>query len=52
MLLVIVLSGATEVSPSYYSEEVLLMTFLISGAAAALAVWVPGGPTRAFGRPT
>ena len=38
MLLVIVLSGATEVSPSYYSEEVLLMTFLISGAAAALAV--------------
>lgn len=52
MLLVIVLSGATEVSPSYYAEEVLLMTFLISGAAAALAVWVPGGPTRAFGRPT
>ena len=52
MLLVIVLSGATEVSPSYYAEEVLLMTFLISGAAAALAVWVPGGPTQAFGRPT
>ena len=51
MLLVIVLSGATEVSPSYYAEEVLLMTFLISGVAAALAVWVPGGPTRAFGRP-
>ena len=52
MLLVIVLSGATEVSPSYYAEEVLLMTFLISGAAAALALWVPGGPTQAFGRPT
>ena len=52
MLLVIVLSGATEVSPSYYAEEVLLMTFLISGTAAALAVWVPGGPTQALGRPT
>jgi hypothetical protein len=38
MLLVIILSGATEVSPSYYSEEVLLMVFLIAGAAAALAL--------------
>jgi O-Antigen ligase len=38
MLLVIVLSGATEVSPSYYAEEVLLMVFLIAGAAAALAL--------------
>lgn len=38
MLLVIVLSGATEVSPSYYSEEVLLMVFLIAGAAAALSL--------------
>ena len=37
MLLVIVLSGATEVSPSYYAEEVLIMTFLIAGAAAALS---------------
>jgi hypothetical protein len=42
MLLVIVLSGATEVSPTYYSEEVLLMVFLIAGAAAALAL-KPGG---------
>jgi hypothetical protein len=38
VLLVIILSGATEVSPSYYSEEVLLMVFLIAGAAAALAL--------------
>jgi hypothetical protein len=38
MLLVIILSGATEVSPTYYSEEVLLMVFLIAGAAAALAL--------------
>jgi hypothetical protein len=36
MLLVSVLSGATEVSPSYYAEEILLMVFLIAGAAAAL----------------
>jgi O-antigen ligase len=42
MLLVIVLSGATEVSPSYYAEEVLIMTFLIAGAAAALAAKPPG----------
>jgi hypothetical protein len=38
MLIVIILSGATEVSPTYYSEEVLLMVFLIAGAAAALAL--------------
>ncbi len=38
MLLVIILSGATEVSPTYYSEEVLLMVFLIAGAAAGLQV--------------
>jgi hypothetical protein len=37
MLLVFVISGATEVSPTYYTEEVLIMTLLIAGAAAALA---------------
>jgi O-antigen ligase len=37
MLLVFVVSGATEVSPTYYTEEVLIMVFLIAGAAAALA---------------
>lgn len=41
ILLVIVLSGATEVSPSYYAEEALIMTFLIAGAAAALEVATP-----------
>ncbi len=37
MLLVFIMAGATEVSPTYYTEEVLIMTFLIAGAAAALA---------------
>ena len=37
MLLVFILCGGTEVSPTYYTEEVLIMTFLIAGAAAALA---------------
>jgi O-antigen ligase len=37
ILLVIVLSGATEVSPSYYTEEALLELLLIMGAAAGLA---------------
>jgi hypothetical protein len=37
MLMVIVLSGATEVSPTHYSEEALIMTLLIAGAAAGIA---------------
>ena len=37
MLLVIILSGATEVTPTYYAEEVLVMTLLIAGAAVGLA---------------
>jgi hypothetical protein len=36
MLLVVVLSGATEVSPSYYSEEVLLLLLLVASAAVAV----------------
>jgi O-antigen ligase len=35
-LLVVVLSGASEVSPTYYSQEVLLTTLLIMGAGAGL----------------
>jgi O-antigen ligase len=35
-LAVIVLSGASEVSPTYYSQEALLTVLLIMGAAAAL----------------
>lgn len=45
MLLVSVLSGATEVSPSYYAEEILLMVFLIAGAAAALGA-MPSPPQQ------
>jgi O-antigen ligase len=37
ILLVIVLSGASEVSPTYYSQEALLATLLIMGAAAGLS---------------
>jgi O-antigen ligase len=37
ILLVIILSGGTEVSPTYYSQEALLEVLLISGAAAGLA---------------
>jgi O-antigen ligase len=36
MLLVILLSGATEVSPTYYSQEALLAVLMIMGAAAGL----------------
>jgi len=36
ILLVIILSGATEVSPTYYSQEALLTTLLIMGASSAL----------------
>jgi hypothetical protein len=36
ILLVIVLSGATEVSPTYYSQEALLATLMIMGASTAL----------------
>lgn len=36
ILLVILLSGATEVSPTYYSQEALLAVLLIMGAAAGL----------------
>jgi len=35
-LLVIVLQGMTEVSPSYYAQEALLATLLIMGAAVGL----------------
>ena len=41
MLMVILLSGATEVSPSYYAEEVLMLVFLIGSAAAATRMWAP-----------
>ncbi|MGN6372923.1 MAG: O-antigen ligase family protein [Solirubrobacteraceae bacterium] len=37
ILLVVLLSGATEVSPTYYSQEALLSALLIMGAAAGLA---------------
>jgi O-antigen ligase len=36
ILLVIILSGATEVSPTYYSQEALLAFLMIAGAATAL----------------
>ncbi len=36
MLIVIVLCGATEVTPTYYSQEALLMTLLTVGAAAGV----------------
>jgi O-antigen ligase len=36
ILLVIILSGGTEVSPTYYSQEALLQVLLIMGAAAGL----------------
>jgi hypothetical protein len=38
ILLVFVACGATEVSITYYAEEALLMTLLIMGAAAGLAI--------------
>jgi O-antigen ligase len=38
MLLVVLLSGATEVAPSYYSQEAFLFTLLTMGAASGLAV--------------
>jgi hypothetical protein len=38
ILVVFVACGATEVSITYYAEEVLLMALLIMGAAAGLAV--------------
>lgn len=38
ILLVLVACGATEVSITYYAEEALLMTLLIMGAVAGLAV--------------
>jgi O-antigen ligase len=37
IVLVIILSGGTEVSPTYYSQEALLEILLIAGAAAGLA---------------
>ncbi len=46
ILLVIILSGATEVSPTYYSQEALLEVLLIAGAAVGLA----SARTRAGGR--
>jgi hypothetical protein len=36
ILLVIILSGGTEVSPTYYSQEALLAVLLIMGAAAGI----------------
>ena len=38
ILLVFVACGATEVSITYYAEEALVMTLLIMGVAAGLAV--------------
>ena len=38
VLLVFIACGATEVSITYYAEEALVMTLLIMGAAAGLAV--------------
>ena len=40
-LIVFVVCGATEVSITYYAEEVLTMTLLIMGAAAGLALQTP-----------
>jgi hypothetical protein len=37
MIIVIVISGATEVSPTYYTQEALLELLLVMGAAAGLA---------------
>jgi hypothetical protein len=37
IIIVTVISGATEVSPTYYTQEALLELLLIMGAAAGLA---------------
>jgi hypothetical protein len=37
MLLVILLGGVTEISPSYHAQEALVMTLLIMGASAGLS---------------
>ncbi len=44
ILLVFVACGATEVSITYYAEEALVMTLLIMGAAAGLAIRPQGRP--------
>lgn len=50
VVIVIVLSGATEVSPTYYTQEALLEILLIMGAGAGLTRL--RGPTQSPKQPT